>query len=215
MPRFVFTLFGEQERPSPRQRHRAARRSALAATLAAAAIVLAACGSSDNGGGNGGNSGSATTSSGGTQTSTGTGNEPFSPTVVRDTDIQAQPKGSPQQALLEWWQAFQFQDESSVLKLTAPATLHQIPDSKLAKLIQVRGPGLQGIKVLGVSQHGNSASVRVALLTFTPKQKNGQNIFPKSPTSATPQTFVMAKKGSSWLFDSPDYLKLQIANTNL
>jgi hypothetical protein len=157
---------------------------ALVGFVALAAIVVAGCG----GGGS----------------STGTDQAPLPPNVVTDSDISAQPAGSPQQALLEWWQAYQFTDAQQVIDRTSTATLKAVGEKQLSDLVTAAGQGLQGVEVLGAETNGNTASVRVGLLQFTPA-KEGEPP-PTTPTSSTPDTFEMKKEGSDWKFASTDYL---------
>ena len=60
----------------------------------------------------------------------------FPPTIVNDDAIEAEPKGSASRALLEWWQAYQFQDFPAVEKLTSPETLRAIGPDKLKQLVE-------------------------------------------------------------------------------
>jgi hypothetical protein len=146
----------------------------------------------------------------GSSSDSSTGSEQsLPPRVVTDSDIEAQPDGSPQRALLEWWQAFQFGDPVQVLARTSPDTIKELGEKNLSELASNTGPGLQGIEVLDSTETGNTASVRVGLLQFTPA-KEGEPP-PSEPTSSTPDTFTMEKQGEEWLFADTDFLvpKLQ------
>jgi hypothetical protein len=185
--------------PTPKTDQKAEPRSrtpwyiAGAALVAAAAVVIAllvAGGGSDDS-----SSGEA---NGGNQ-------EAFPPHVVRDSEIEAQESGSPERALLEWWQAFQFGDARGVEALTSEATLNAIGDRQLAQLVRTRGQGLQGIEVLGASEDGNGASVRAGLLTFQPEKKGDPT--PTTPTASRPTTFAMIKQGDEWLFRETAFLE--------
>jgi hypothetical protein len=136
--------------------------------------------------------------------STGTDEATLPPNVVTDSDISAQPSGSPQQGLLEWWQAYQFTDAQQVVERTAKSTLDAVGESKLSDLVSAQGQGLQGVEVLGAETNGNEASVRVGLLQFTPSKPGGPQ--PTTPTSSTPDTFEMKKEGGQWKFAATDYL---------
>jgi hypothetical protein len=140
----------------------------------------------------------------GGDSATGNSAAGFGPNVVTDGEIAGQPEGSPQRALLEWWQAFQFADVQGVTGLTSKETRQTIGDAELAKLVKARGPGLQGIEILSATATRSSAAVRAGLLTFTPSEPGGPA--PATPTSATPATFTMIKQGGQWLFADADYL---------
>lgn len=163
-----------------------------AALVVAAAVVIVALvsgGGSDDGG------------------STGTSvasEDTFPPHVVRTSEIEAQDAGSPQRALLEWWQSFQFGDARGVVARTSPATVSAVGRAQLAELVRTRGQGLQGVEVLGATVDGDAASVRVGLLTFQP-EKEGEPP-PDTPTASRPATFAMRKEGGDWHFSEPAYL---------
>jgi hypothetical protein len=135
-----------------------------------------------------------------------TSDEPaLPPNVIADSDIDAQADGSPERALLEWWQAFQFGDAEQVVSRTSKSTLNQLGEHDLSDLVKNTGQGLQGIEVLSADETGNTASVRVGLLQFTP-EKEGQPP-PDEPTSSTPDTFEMKKEGDEWKFAATEYLE--------
>jgi hypothetical protein len=156
-------------------------------------VALAAGGGSDDNGSTGANAAN---------------DDSFPPHVVRNSEIEAQGAGSPQRALLEWWQSFQFGDATGLAKHTSPATISAIGEHNLAELVKLRGKGLQGIEVLGVTVDGNTASVRAGLLTFQPK-KQGEPP-PDTPTASRPATFAMAKQGDEWLFRETAFLRPMI-----
>jgi hypothetical protein len=132
------------------------------------------------------------------------------PNVITDEDIQAQDEGTPERALLEWWQAFQFQDTAGVVLLTSPKTLDDVGENDLEDLVQARGQGLQGIEILGSTESGDTASVRAGLLTFQPPEEGAPP--PDEPTASTPTTFALTKEDDEWLFDDDAYLEPQIEN---
>ena len=143
-----------------------------------------------------------------TGTTEGGSDDAFAPQVVTDDDIDAQEEDSPGRALLEWWQAFQFQDADGVLLLTSPKTIDELGENSLTELVKTRGQGLQGIEVLDATESGDSASVRAGLLTFTPEEEGGPP--PDEPTASRPVTFAMVKEDDAWLFDEPAFLEPMI-----
>lgn len=160
----------------------AARIAAAAAAILVAAVLFG-CGGGD---------------------STGGDEASLPPSVVTNDDISAQPEGSPQQALLEWWQAYQFTDAQQVIDRTSEETLKEVGEKNLSETVTAQGQGLQGVEVLGADTTGNTASVRVGLLQFEPSKPGGPQ--PTEPTSSTPDTFEMKKEGSDWKFASTEYL---------
>jgi hypothetical protein len=164
---------------------------AVIAAVAVVLVVLLAGGgdSEDNGSGD---------ANGGSQ-------ETFPPQVVRDSEIEAQESGSPERALLEWWQSFQFGDARAVIDRTSPATVNAIGEADLAELVRTRGQGLQGVEVLGSTEDGDAASVRAGLLQFQPESEGAPP--PTTPTASRPITFAMVKQGDAWLFRETVYLR--------
>jgi hypothetical protein len=140
-----------------------------------------------------------------------TGSEPaLPPNVISDSDIDAQASGSPERALLEWWQSFQFGDSEQVLQRTSKSTIDKLGKHDLSEFVKSAGQGLQGVEVLGAETTGNTASVRVGLLQFQPS-KEGEPP-PTDPTSSTPDTFEMKNEGNEWKFAAPEFLEPKIAS---
>jgi hypothetical protein len=140
-----------------------------------------------------------------------TGSEPaLPPNVVSDSDIDAQASGSPERALLEWWQSFQFGDSEQVLQRTSKSTVDKLGKHDLSEYVKSAGQGLQGVEVLGAEETGNTASVRIGLLQFQP-EKEGEPP-PTDPTSSTPDTLEMKKEGDEWRFAAPEFLEPKIAS---
>jgi hypothetical protein len=132
----------------------------------------------------------------------------FPPTIVTDAAIEEQEKDSPGRALLEWWQAYQFGDLPAVEALTSQATIDTIGEDNLQQLVQLPGPGLQGIEILDASESGNTASVNAGLLNFQPGEP-GQPP-PREPSNSAPETLPMEKDGGDWLFAGSEFLTLRL-----
>jgi hypothetical protein len=130
----------------------------------------------------------------------------FPPQVVRDGDIAAEKKGTPERAFLEWWQGFQFHDAPTVESLTSQETLDAIGRDNLTQLVQT--VSLQGVEVLGASESGDTATLDAGLLTFQPSTPGGP--LPNEPTNSQPDTFLMKKEHGDWLFDQTEFLQLKL-----
>jgi hypothetical protein len=181
----------------PRRQSRTPWYFAGAVVVVAAVVVIALLvsgGDSDDS--------SSTPANGGTEAT-------LPPQVVRTSEIEAQDAGSPQRALLEWWQSFQFGDAQGVVSRTTKATLDEIGAAQLRELVNLRGQGFQGVEVLGASVAGDTASVRAGLLTFQPKKKGAPP--PDTPTASRPTTVVMKKEDDEWRFAETELLAPMIA----
>ena len=132
----------------------------------------------------------------------------FPPTVVLDGDIREHRRGTPDRALLEWWQAFQFHDVTTVKALTSRATLKAIGPHSLADL--VRRTGLPGVAVLDASTDGDTAVIQAALLNFQPPERGAPP--PRKPTGSQPATFKMAMGRGRWVFDDTEFLVPKVTN---
>jgi hypothetical protein len=170
------------------------------AAVAAASILLLGCGSQD--------SEEPTTGSSAEDASTAASPGEFQPSIVTDEDLRAADRGSPERALLEWWQAYQFKDVGATEGLTSEATLSEIGEDELGQTVQARG--LPGIDVLDVTENGDRASIRAALLSYTPEKVGDPP--PQEPTSATPATLEMVKEGGDWRFAGTAYLQSLVAS---
>lgn len=150
--------------------------------------------------------------SGGDETTAddGPGQDAFPIQFVTDDEIAAQDEGTPGRALLEWWQAYQFQDAITVLDLTSKEAFDVIKKRDLEQLVKTRGQGLQGIQILDTTERGDSASIRAGLLSFAPEEPGGPPA--EEPSSSVPVTFEMANDGDGWLYNSPEFLVPQIEN---
>jgi hypothetical protein len=132
----------------------------------------------------------------------------FPPSIVLDGDIREHRSGTPERALLEWWQAFQFHDVTTVKALTSPATLKAIGPHSLADL--VRRTGLPGIAVLDASTDGDTAIIQAGQLNFQPPERGAPP--PREPTGSQPVALKMTKGRGGWLFDDTEFLVPKVNN---
>jgi hypothetical protein len=132
----------------------------------------------------------------------------FPPTIVTDGDIKAEGKGTPGGAFLEWWQAWQFNDEAAVEALTSEATVEAIGSDELREL--AAQTELPGIEVLDASESGNTAVINAGQLSFSPPRPGAEP--PDEPTESKPVSFTMAKEGGEWRFAETEFLELKLAS---
>lgn len=134
--------------------------------------------------------------------------EAFPPIIVTDGQIEEQPEGSPGRAFLEWWQAYQFDDVVAVESLTSESTIDDLGEDNLRALVELPGPGLQGVEVLDVSESGDSAQVNVGLLSFEPEEPGGP--VPDEPSNSVPESMAMVNENGDWKFAATEYLSLKL-----
>jgi hypothetical protein len=132
------------------------------------------------------------------------------PQTVLDGDIAAQKKGSPERALLEWWQAFQFHDVRTTKALTSRATRKTVGPRALGALVRLTG--LPGIAILGVTTGTDTATVQAGMLNFQPPEPGAPP--PREPTGSQPTSFRMVKERGGWVFDQADFLVPKAENLN-
>jgi hypothetical protein len=179
-------------RPERSRKLRAAQLVTTAALMVLAVVVLGCGGNDDETNGD------------------GDGGEAFAPHIVTDSDIDAQEDGSPERALLEWWQAYQFGDQGQVEARTSTETLDEVGKGNLAELVELQGQSLQGVEVLSATESGDTANVRVGLLTFTPEKEGDPP--PTTPTQSTPETFAMTNEDGEWRFAETEFLVTLVEN---
>jgi hypothetical protein len=130
----------------------------------------------------------------------------FPPQYLTDGDVAKEKKGTPGRAFLEWWQAYQWHDAQAVLSLTSPETLDTIGRDNLTKLVQTQT--VPGIKILGVSENGSTATVNAGQLQFEPPRPGAPQ--PNKPTSSEPNSFLMTNENGKWLFAQTEFLELKL-----
>lgn len=135
------------------------------------------------------------------------------PNIVRDRTIDEQKSGTPERTLYEWWQAFQFRDVELVIFLTDRRVVTAVGRERISNVVRRIGPGLQGIRILGHRTVRDTASMRVAFLSFTPKR--GETTAPSEPTASTPSTLLLRERRGRWLFADSSYLQELARNAGL
>src|SRR5262245_43945668 len=134
----------------------------------------------------------------------------FPPTIVLEGDVREQRKGTPGRALLEWWQAFQFHDVTTVKALTSRETKTAIGPNALGKLVRLTG--LPGIEILDATTTGDTALLQTGLLNFQPPGPGEPP--PRQPTGSAPATFTMTREGGKWVFAQTEFLIPKVNNLN-
>jgi hypothetical protein len=121
------------------------------------------------------------------------------PNIVTDDRIKTTPPDSPGRAVLEWWQAVQFRDIESAQRLTDEAALADLMPGVFRRTVLQVGDQLPGLRLVGVTEHGETASARV-FLTFFDASK------PEADPSLVPRTIRVTRDGSGWRVADLEYL---------
>ena len=85
------------------------------------------------------------------------------PNLVDERDVASTVAGSPERALLEWFQAVQFEDLEAVRSLTDPAALPRAGRRELAAAVAVVGPALGKPTIVTAKTNDDRASVRALI----------------------------------------------------
>jgi hypothetical protein len=115
---------------------------------------------------------------------------PLNGNVILASDINATPPGSPQRAMLSWFQAVQFGDPVEVLALTAPATVAKVGAATITKDVAATTDILARPQLLSTRFQGNVAYLRVLMLSYVVNKSK--------PVLEVPATVTLEKIGGSW-----------------
>lgn len=113
------------------------------------------------------------------------------PNLVSQTDISATAAGSPQRALLEWFEAVQFRDLAAVHGLTAPESVTRVALPALDQQIDRVGVALAHPQLVSARANSTTAVIRALLVTYDPQVRKGSFSFP--------WTFRLLRSGGRWL----------------
>ena len=123
--------------------------------------------------------------------------------LVESPEIAKQPKGSPQEGLMVWWRAIQYNDFNGYLEaLSAPLRRKLEGDRQVREeLSLVAGEATHSQpQVVNVQRSGDKATVFSRVETRTPV---GATRF---TTSSYPQAFSLVHEGDSWKIADDFYL---------
>jgi hypothetical protein len=123
------------------------------------------------------------------------------PSLLSKADVQAQPAGSPQRTLFEWWRALQFDDAPAAAQYYASDV--RLTTDKLDKILSLGAPtlGLTGRpRVVETDTNGDVATVRVLLEDDEP-QANG-----RIDKNQTARAFDLVREAGAWKMADNRYL---------
>ena len=124
--------------------------------------------------------------------------------IVTDDQIAEEPRGSPGNALLRWWQSVQFTDVEAVKELTSSGLKRQFGASRLDKLVRAAGPALGGLGVVNTKEEGKSATLRIAVVAYDGGKPALGSTFPL--------TVSMREEKGGWRYDDVEYLRTLAKN---
>ena len=120
------------------------------------------------------------------------------PNVVTTRELSATRPGSPERAVLEWFQAIQFEDITGVRDWTDRSALSRTEGPALARAIATVGPALGKPEVRSVSPAGGAATVRVRIEGYLPGRSAASTI--------EPVRFQLLRQDGVWRLSSLRYL---------
>lgn len=118
--------------------------------------------------------------------------------------LDEQPKGSPEETLMNWWRSMQYNDFDGYLEqLSAPLRAERSQDKKAkGEIALVSGELVRAQpQVVNVEKAGNHATVfsRIAI-----RQPVGASRY---TTSSTPQAFTLVREGGKWRIAEDFYVE--------
>jgi hypothetical protein len=188
-PTFVpISLYGVKNDGKRALRRILSRRWALIAAVfcLTASLVVASCGTDE--------------SEQSVRTATTTESAPGAthPNLVTDAEIERYPEGSPQRAVLDWFQAVQFRDEAGVRQSTTDREVERVSRKTLDDAVALIGPALGKPRVVSTRTRGTRAAIRLFIQSFVPGKRE--------PVGETPSTFYLTRTGDGWRVDDVRYL---------
>ncbi len=124
--------------------------------------------------------------------------------VVTEEAIAQRPRNSPDRALLNWWQAVQFEDFEGVRLLSTRQALSRTSPRGLSRAVSTVASALGRPEIVRVRSQGDRAAVRVLIQSFG--SKAGQTV------STDPATFELRRMRGKWRVGDLGYL-LETAQT--
>lgn len=117
--------------------------------------------------------------------------------VLEDRDIERYSSGSPQRALLLWFQAVQFDDQPAVRSLTTRRELKRVASKTVDFAVSLVGTSIGTPEIVSVRKTGTRAAVRTLVRK---NQPSGH-----APVQ-TAHTFYLTRVGPGWKVDDVSYL---------
>jgi hypothetical protein len=121
------------------------------------------------------------------------------PNIITDEKLDRTRAGTPQLALLTWWQAVQFRDVPVARQLTNRTSLERTGPTRFRRMVMLVGDGLPGLRILTARIRGDQAAIR-AYLVFAPARTGDAAV-------GAPRTFGLSRAGRTWLVNNLEYLR--------
>jgi hypothetical protein len=118
--------------------------------------------------------------------------------LISTREIDSEPADSPQRALLEWFQAVQFEDVEGAQLLVAPRAFSRVNEKRFESAVRTVASALGKPTVIRVRKGKQTAAVRTLMQAF----ESGSS----RPVSSDPESFPMATVDGEWRLDDLDYL---------
>jgi hypothetical protein len=120
------------------------------------------------------------------------------PNTVTARDLAAFAVGSPERALLEWFQAVQFEDVGGVRDWTSRRAIRGAERPPLARTVATVGPALGKPKIKKARSGDAIATVKVSIEAYLPGRA--------APRSVHPVSFRLVREDGTWRVASLKYL---------
>jgi hypothetical protein len=121
--------------------------------------------------------------------------------LITDEDVASRQRGSPERALLSFFQAVQYRDSQTALSLIARAERADLSPKTIRGQVARIGSSLGRPRIVVVRRTGNKAMVRTVVLSFEPGNTK--------PSGGTPVTFALRKERNRWVLEDLTYLVLE------
>jgi hypothetical protein len=123
--------------------------------------------------------------------------------TVTNREVMATKPGSPQRAVLEWFQAVQFQDGVAARELMDPTALAGLRLYRLDRALRLIAPSIAKPKIVRTLSIGSRTTVRVLLISYASGKKD--------PVLALPHTLSVTGGPGHWRVDDRGLLLEAVA----
>ena len=167
------------------------RRISAALAVACLTIVLSACGGADDG------------KTGAEATPKPNPSIPLSAHLIGPEDLEKTKPDRPERALLEFWQAVQFENEDKAYRLLSKQATDGMTRAEFDEAVELAAPRFNSRpQIIQPETSGSTAYVGVNLLFYDTKGK---------VIAITPTTFSLVEEDGQWRLADLEYFEERVA----